>query len=111
MGELSFEKVKEGLWIVVGRGRVELDDRGTYFIGTDRSDDRWTDEELFQIAVFITDQWKDPIPSSLARKSTKRVLASVNTMCPNPGKRSVAASSSDRVTAEQVREDVPTQSQ
>ena len=59
MGELRFERVKEGLWIVVSRGRFELDDRGTYFIGTDNSDDRWTDEELFQIAVFITDQWKD----------------------------------------------------
>ena len=61
MGELRFEKVKEELWTIVGRGRVELDDHGTYYIGTDISDDSWTDEELFQIAVFITDQWKDRV--------------------------------------------------
>jgi hypothetical protein len=75
MGELRFEKVKEGLWTVVGRGRVELDDHGTYFIGTDKSDDRWTDEELFQIAVFITDQWKDRFhPLSQESELKKSVL-------------------------------------
>ena len=74
MGELSFEKVKEGLWIVVGRGRVELDDHGTYFIGTDNSDDRWTDEELFQIAVFITDQWRDRFQALSQESELKKSL-------------------------------------
>lgn len=74
MGELRFEKVKEGLWKIVGRGRVELDDHGTYFIGTDHSDDRWTDEELFQIAVFITDQWKDRFRSPVAASELKKSL-------------------------------------
>ena len=59
MSNLRFEKVKEGLWIIVGRGRLELDDQGAYFIGKDSRDDKWSDEELFQIAVFITDQWKN----------------------------------------------------
>jgi hypothetical protein len=70
---VRFEKVKEGLWTIVGRGRVELD-RGTYFIGTDNSDDRWTDEELFQIAVFISDQWKNRFQALSQESQLKKSL-------------------------------------
>ena len=74
MGELRFEKVKEGLWTVVSRGRIELDDHGTYFISTDNSDGRWTDEELFQIAVFITDQWKERFQALSQESELKKAL-------------------------------------
>jgi hypothetical protein len=57
MPDLQFKKVADGLWEIIGRGKIELTRQGVFYIGMEKPG-KWSDEELKQITTFIDDVLK-----------------------------------------------------